>query len=258
MSKCHHCGVSVTGQWQHCPLWSKSPHCRRSFQPGSVSPAALGQPPIQRLLRGLLFLSVCLTAISAAVNFALVRSGRHEQWWCLFVAAGVACTWISLGTIIRKRRNLHKTILWQVALMSLFAIGWDWLLTGWTKWSINYALPILCTVAMAAMQVLARILSLRVEDYMVYLLLDLVFAVVPVLALALDWVDVVIPSLICITAGVISLAWLLIFQREALRGNSTAGFICEKVRQALNLNLEEDVDVPTGDLFCYPPWGNSS
>ena len=51
-----------------------------------------------------------------------------------------------------------------------------------------------------------------VEDYMVYLLLDLVFAVVPVLALALDWVDVVIPSLICITAGVISLAWLLIFQ----------------------------------------------
>ena len=75
----------------------------------------------------------------------------------------------------------------------------------------------LCTVAMAAMQVLARILRLRVEDYMVYLLLDLVFAVVPVLALALDWVDVVIPSLICITAGVISLAWLLIFQREALR-----------------------------------------
>lgn len=217
MSKCHHCGVSVTGQWQHCPLCQSPLTADEASSPDQFPLLPLVSRQYSGLLRGLLFLSVCLTAISAAVNFALVRSGRHEQWWCLFVAAGVACTWISLGTIIRKRRNLHKTILWQVALMSLFAIGWDWLLTGWTKWSINYAMPILCTVAMAAMQVLARILRLRVEDYMVYLLLDLVFAVVPVLALALDWVDVVIPSLICITAGVISLAWLLIFQREALR-----------------------------------------
>ncbi len=217
MEKCHRCGVSVNGAWRHCPLCQTPLNAGGEPQEDLFPLLPLVSRQYSALLRGLLFLSVCLTAISVAVNFALVRAGRHERWWCLFVAFGVVCTWISLGTIIRKRHNLHKTILWQVALMSLFAMGWDWLLTGWSKWSINFVLPILCTVAMAAMHVLARILRLRIEDYMVYLLLDLVFAVVPVLALALDWVDVVIPSLVCITSGIISLAWLLIFQGEALR-----------------------------------------
>ena len=62
------------------------------------------------------------------------------------------------------------------------------------------------------MPVLARILKIPVESYIVYLFIVICFGIIPVLTLLLDYNRILIPSLICFAFSIISLAGLLIFE----------------------------------------------
>ena len=45
--------------------------------------------------------------------------------------------WLSLALAVRKRKNIPKGMLYQVALLSIICMIWDFA-TGWNGWSIDY------------------------------------------------------------------------------------------------------------------------
>ena len=134
----------------------------------------------------------------------------------MFVVAGMGSLWITLWFIAKKRTNIPKTILWQVAVISLLALVWDWW-TGWRGWSIDYVVPILCGCAIIVMSVVARILHLRIEDYIIYLILDSILGIIPLALVLCGAVGIVYPSAICVAVSIIALAALFIFEGTALR-----------------------------------------
>ena len=152
------------------------------------------------------------SVISLAVNYLLPT----QIWWSLFVVFGIACVWISLSLAIKKRRNLPKNILWQVFLAAVLSLLWD-LATGWHRWSLDYFLPILFTLAIVSMWVTARILNLRAGDYLVYLCIDILFAILPAVCIFAGALRVLLPSIICVVGSILSLAALLIFEGENMR-----------------------------------------
>lgn len=93
---------------------------------------------------------------------------------------------------------------------------WD-VFTGWHRWSLNYVVPSLCVFAMAGMAVIARVLHLRVEDFFIYLIIDGLFGVIPILFLLFRWVTVVYPSVVCVACSLLSLAAILSFEGERMR-----------------------------------------
>ena len=210
MRTCEKCKISVAGALRRCPLCqgdlTGEPERDNPFPWLSYSRR------YSFFLRIVAFAGAVAAAVCIAVNLSLPSGG----WWSMFVVAGLGSLWLTLWFVAKKRTNIPKTILWQVAVISLLALVWDWW-TGWRGWSIDYVVPILCGCAIIVMSVVARILHLRIEDYIIYLILDSILGIIPLALVLCGAVRIVYPSAICVAVGIIALAALFIFEGTALR-----------------------------------------
>ncbi|MDR2132219.1 MAG: DUF6320 domain-containing protein [Clostridiales Family XIII bacterium] len=211
MSHCDHCNVDLPDAPRLCPLCQNVPtgapdgECRFPPLPRPEN------PPGRILLAKIGFGSVCAVAVCATVNLIMPSGG----WWSLFVLAGIACLWADFAVMFRKRKNIPKSILWQVAIVFLIAHLWD-RFTGFLGWSVDYVFPLLCTCALIAMTLAAKIQRLPIRNYILYLVLDCILGIVSFVLILAGVVSAVLPSAICFCASVIFFAALLFFQGDAL------------------------------------------
>ncbi|GHU93550.1 hypothetical protein FACS1894208_03200 [Clostridia bacterium] len=212
MLRCEHCRVELPGEQTRCPLCQNKPG---GTPDGSESrfPRLIGarQKISRTLLAWAAFVSVCAAAVCVTVNMIV----STERWWSLFVIAGIASLWIDIGLVLKKRKNLPKSILWQVVAVSLIAFLWD-LLTGYAGWSLDYVLPILSSAAMFAMTVVSKARKLDIQDYISYLLISCILGIVSFILILTGAVSVVVPSAISFGASIVFLAFLLFFEGQAL------------------------------------------
>lgn len=212
MLRCEHCGVGLPGAPRACPL------CQGALtgEPDETGRAFPDLPEggsviRRKLLSWIAFGTACMAAVCIAINLILPAGGG----WSLFVAAGIASLWIDFGIMLKKWRNLPKSILWQVAVVSLIAYVWD-RFTGFHGWSVDYVLPILCICAMIAMTVVSKIRKLHAQDYVLYLGLDCMLGLVSFVLILTGAVRVVTPSALCFASSLIFLAFLLFFEGKSV------------------------------------------
>lgn len=212
MQTCDYCKVNIKGDNRTCPLCGGIlsgqadkeeevfPHIPTIYQEFNI------------FIRMIVFVSITAVVISFAINMIFTKDSR----WSLLVASGIACMWISLFFIIRKKNNIPKTIVWQVGLISIFSFLWD-LSIGWMGWSIDYVIPSVCAGAMVVMAVGAKILKIGVRDLIVYILVDAIFGFVPIIFILFGWLNVVFPSVICVAGSALSLSALIVFEGDNMK-----------------------------------------
>jgi len=212
MKTCEKCTVSVSGNFEKCPLCqntltgeTKKHNEHNEYETFPFIPLAIHKHNL--LFRLLILCSVALVIISFIINWMLPKSGL----WSLFVVAGVICVWISLLIALRKRHNILKNLAYQVTIISILAVLWD-ISTGWRGWSVDYFIPIAFASVMAATSVIARILKMPTEVYMVYSILLILYGIIPVIFVLSGLSVIVYPSLICVAGSLLSLAALIIFE----------------------------------------------
>lgn len=210
MKYCNNCNVDVVGRRKVCPL------CQERL---------LGDKPQDevfpritfvykehtKFFKVMILVSIILASISVAINILIPESGA----WSLFVLGGLGSVWASIVTAINKRKNIPKNIVYQVMTISVIAFLWD-VLMGWRGWSINYVIPFACVFAMISMAIISKIRKLHIEDYILYIIIDGLFGIVPVIFIILGLLDVLYPSLICIVTSIISLSTIIIFEDKRL------------------------------------------
>lgn len=211
MQYCEHCKVHLRGNRRKCPL------CQNSLMKnGNDSEEVFPEIPVTYqnniIIRMLIFLSISITVVSFAINAMFPTKVN----WSMLVISGIICMWISLGVVIKKRNNIPKSIVWQVAIISVLAVIWDWR-TGWKRWSIDFVIPIACVVAMIVMYVTAKIMHLSVRNYLIYLLMDGIFGIIPIAFFLLGILRYRYPSIICATLSIISLSAIIIFEGENIK-----------------------------------------
>ncbi|NJP40232.1 hypothetical protein HCH52_04115 [Oscillospiraceae bacterium HV4-5-C5C] len=229
---CPYCRVSVRGQKSRCPL------CGHAFAPSDLvsgqqaepaAPAATAAPAQSPepadlwpkipehynrhiLLRALVFISVAAIILA----FAIFRLFPAPINWPWFVLLGVASMWLDVSNILLKRRNPVKVISWQLSIILLLGLLWDWG-TDWHGWSLSYVLPISCSAAMLALYIIAKVQHMQVQDYLVYLLICAAAGLLPLLFMLLGLVHPVLPSLISVVISLILIAAAFIFYWEEFR-----------------------------------------
>jgi hypothetical protein len=210
MQYCEHCKVHIRGNRKHCPL------CQNTLSGKGSEEEVFPNIPVtyqyNLILRIMIFISVSIIVVSIAIN---TMFPVHVNW-SMFIIAGILCMWISLAMVIRKRHNIPKSITWQVAVISVLAVIWDWRI-GWRGWSLDFVIPIACVVAMIVMAVTAKIMRLGVRDYIIYFLLDGIFGIIPIIFVLFGVLGVVYPSIICVTVSIISLAAVVLFEGENIK-----------------------------------------
>ncbi|OJU16622.1 MAG: hypothetical protein BGN88_01235 [Clostridiales bacterium 43-6] len=212
MQHCEHCRVELLGSQKRCPLCQNKPVGDPDARENRFPDVPKGKSSVGRMLFAwVAFLSVCAAAICVTINLILPSGG----WWSLFVIAGIISLWVDFALILKKRKNLPKNILWQVAVVSLIAFLWDYL-TGFHRWSLDYVLPILCSCAMLAMTVVAKVRRMDIQDYILYLVIDCVLGIGSLVFLLTGIVQIIIPSALSFGASLVFLAFLLFFEGKAL------------------------------------------
>lgn len=166
---------------------------------------------VHRSFQWFTFVCVAAAVLANLVNWVMFP----EFWWGKYVLAGVGCAWLVTGIGLAKRRDLLKNAVWQMVLVSGLLALWD-LLTGWRGWSVDYGIPLTITVTLALLAVLTAALKLTSERYMIYFLMTcLAGLAVWVLAL-LGLLGARLPAAVCGALSLLTLAALLIFQRQAV------------------------------------------
>ncbi len=211
MQYCEHCKVHVRGKRKYCPLCQNSLSGSGNEQE-EIFPIIPETYQNNLILRIMIFLSICVVMVGAAI-YAMFP---FDVNWLIFIISGIACMWISLAMVIRKRHNIPKSIMWQVAVISILAVIWDWRI-GWKGWSLDYVIPIACVVAMIVMAVTAKIMNLGVRNFIIYFLLDGLFGIIPIIFIFFDLLGVRYPSIICVTVSIISLSAVALFEGENIK-----------------------------------------
>ncbi len=213
MRYCEKCGVRVLGTLRSCPL------CQ-GFLSGEPDPAENVYPDIPlsgKLSAPLLRLLFLAAAAAAAVCGAVVLSVPRYSWLALSILAGLGSGCLSVGIAVLKRKKPFNAVFWQICILSLLAAAWDYG-TGFRGWSLDFVLPILYACTMLAMAVTARLLRLQVQDYLVYLVMDILLGLLPLLLLLSGALRVAYPSAVCVAVSLILLAVLVLFEGPALKG----------------------------------------
>lgn len=211
MLYCEKCGVDVIGSPAVCPL------CQGPLT-GEAEPDVYPDIPLagkrRRLLLRLLALGTVIGAVGCAA--ALLCFPEHHAA-ALSGLAGLASGWLTVGIAVKKRGRPLKAVFWQACVLSALALAWDWG-TGFRGWSLEFALPALYLCTMLAMAVIAGLLRLHPEDYLLYLLLNGLLGLVPLVLLLCGAVETAYPAVLCACVSAVLLAALILFEGPALKG----------------------------------------
>lgn len=213
MQYCKQCQVHQRGCKERCVLCGNT---LTTADPGAVIADIFPEIPPEfeshLALRIMGFISFVVAVVSFAINMLFPTNVN----WPLYVLFGIVSMWLGLIVVVRKRHNIPKTIMWQVAVVTVLSVLWDWL-TGWRGWSVEYVIPIIYVAAIVVMYITAKIMKLSIRNYITYAFISSLFGILPVLFIVFDWVKTPYPSIICVTISVIFLAAILVFQGNNIK-----------------------------------------
>ena len=210
MQYCSECRVRIRGREEKCVLCGNTLLTPNSdFAREEIFPDIPRAYESHLAIRILVFIS--FTAVVASVTIQKIFPAAGN--WPIFVIFGLISMWIGLIVVVRKGHNIPKTIIWQVAVVSLLSVFWDWQ-TGWKGWSLDYLIPIVCVSAELVMYITAKIMKLSIREYITYAMLDCLFGIIPIISLLLDGVKTPYPSILCVAVSIIFLSAIFIFQGE--------------------------------------------
>lgn len=205
MRECENCHVAVKGNWETCPL------CHTPLDT-TKSPIASSYPDVplrfnkQRITKWLALLSLIIIFTTFGLGFIW----RGNIQWIQAALFGIMSMWLVVLTIVRKRRNLAKSLLYLLIILSLLCVYLDYLI-GWTGWSTTFAVPIFCSSAVIGMFVSSRLMRMKLVDYILYLAAAAMLGLIPILFLIFGWVSTTIPSWISIGFSSFLLLLILFF-----------------------------------------------
>lgn len=212
MKYCRHCKVYIREDRDRCTLCENVLEEEAGGESEDVFPEIAPFYESHLALKIMIFISI----VAIVVSFGIKMIFPSDINWPMLFMFVVISIWGGLVIIIQKRYHIPKKILWQVIIISILAVFWDYQ-TGWRGWSLDYVIPIACVSAMVIMYITAKIMNLSMNDYITYAFLDGIFGIIPVVFIIFDLVDVVYPSIMSIGFSIISLSAIFIFQGKEIK-----------------------------------------
>lgn len=211
MKHCTKCKVDIGGNNLICPL------CKNELEYGEKTPNVFPAVPSiyeeqNIVFKILIFISILGASITLIVNYLI----NNYISWSLFVVVGIIFFWLNLVSSIYKRNNPNAIIFNQVLLLSSGVVVYDYL-TGFSLWSITYAIPFICIGAMAEMFIVSVILKNSPNDYVIYLLATSVIGLAQTTFIFTKVISVTWPSLVCFIVSIVMINTVLLFCNKRFR-----------------------------------------
>lgn len=207
MLHCEKCKIDIRTDHSCCPL------CHSGLSGMVKEEDAIFPEIAPKREHPISFFSMLTFCCVLAFIFSYVVTNiiTFEHRWFLYVTGGSCFVWIVVAWSRSKSKNLLKNNIWQLFIIGV-ELGICDIFIGWEGWSLDFRLPIIIGVSLLFNVVLTVIKKLQASDYMIYLLMNGVLGLVPLLLVQVQVVKVILPSMICSGVAMILLAGLIIFK----------------------------------------------
>ncbi len=217
MLYCPECRLKIRGSYKKCPLCG-SPCLQSDPEVSDKEELAAAPFPVVGLVYRKKILYKVLSLIS--LGFAILYLGLVYFWPQLPVRlvhllALIGSLWLIVSVIVRRRRNVAKSLLYLLANLSGLTLAWDYL-TGWRAWSISYAIPALIFTAIIAILIALGYIQQNLNDYILSLAAVLAIAFIPLLLIGLRLLTVLWPSILVLILASLTAIFLLAFRWSLL------------------------------------------
>lgn len=219
MQICPKCKVNIRGNKSCCPL------CQGKLKTveGESNPSF---PTIKRKkISNITFLKVCtFLFVASEIVFLTINIMTQNKFSFISpVMLGILAGWITIITTMYLRNNLIKVITWEVIVAIVVDIYVD-LHTGFYGWSFAWMIPLTLIGLAIATIITALVLKLRLDEYILYLVLDLVMVLLQIVFIKNGMNKVPWPAVCSVMTYLILFAGVIIFRFNDLKNASEKMF----------------------------------
>lgn len=212
MQICPKCKVNIRGNKSCCPL------CQGKLKTveGESNPSF---PTIKRKkISNITFLKVCtFLFVASEIVFLTINIMTQNKFSFISpVMLGILAGWITIITTMYLRNNLIKVITWEVIVAIVVDIYVD-LHTGFYGWSFAWMIPLTLIGLAIATIITALVLKLRLDEYILYLVLDLVMVLLQIVFIKNGMNKVPWPAVCSVMTYLILFAGVIIFRFSDLK-----------------------------------------
>lgn len=212
MQICPKCKVNIRGNKSCCPL------CQGKLKTveGESNPSF---PTIKRKkISNITFLKVCtFLFVASEIVFLTINIMTQNKFSFISpVMLGILAGWITIVTTMYLRNNLIKVITWEVIVAIVVDIYVD-LHTGFYGWSFAWMIPLTLIGLAIATIITALVLKLRLDEYILYLVLDLVMVLLQIVFIKNGMNKVPWPAVCSVMTYLILFAGVIIFRFSDLK-----------------------------------------
>ena len=216
MKKCDKCNIVIETNQLYCPL------CHQVLS-GETKPGFLETYPEYVSLRRqilpttkkiLLFLTIISIIVLGLINL-LDDSGYY---WSLIPIGSILYFWVLLRVGVLSKRNIAFKLGLLTILLILLLVYIDYTNVHETDgWSINYLLPLLLLSCNLAISAILWIKRLNYRDYFFYLLIIIIFSIVPLILAFVNVITVFWPSLASFALALSILLFVVFFFPKSIK-----------------------------------------
>lgn len=216
MQICKRCGVKILGNKYKCPL------CQGALT-GDPSDDPFPVIPYPKTSKRSFFLIVTIVFLVYEAFLCIALASGFDAAWIYLLMLGCLLVWLDIIFSIYFRHNIIKMFTMQAAIGLIFAIIID-VRTGYHAWSVTWMIPIVIVILTIATVIISQASRRKLEDFIIYLLFDLVFAVLQIIPILLGKNPFKAPAVITMVVFVVSAVIILIFRFQNFKNASQKWF----------------------------------
>lgn len=219
MQICQKCNVKIRGRKECCPLCQG----RLKEMEGDENPSF---PVLEkRKISNITFLKMCtFLFIASEIIFGAINIMTKGEFSFIGpVMLGLFVAWIDVIATMYLRNNLIKVITFEVVVAIVVDFYID-IKTGFHGWSVNWMIPMTLIGLAIATNIIAWVLKLRLDEYILYIVLDFVMALVQIIFIRNGMNTFPWPAVASIITYMILIAALVIFRFRDLKNASEKMF----------------------------------
>jgi hypothetical protein len=219
MQYCPKCKVNIRGRKSCCPLCQGQ---LREIEGSENAPFPVIKK--KKITNVTLFKIVTFIFIAAEIVFGTINIQTGGNYSFIGVTMlGILAGWITIITTLYLRNNLIKVITFEVVAAIIIDIYID-LKTGFHGWSLMWMVPgTLIGLAIATI-LIAKIVKLRLDEYILYLVVDLIMALTQIIFIRNGMNKFTWPAVVSIMVFLILISGLVIFRFNDLKNASEKMF----------------------------------
>jgi hypothetical protein len=214
MLYCPNCGIHIHGNKSCCPLCGGE---LTGTPEESVFPAAKKNSLTGKSIIRISVFVLMVTEIGFfAGSYLASHEMNHSLPWIPLVMIGAAVIWLDLILAIRIRNNTVKLMTAEAYFGMIVSYVTD-RLTGFRGWSVSWMIPMTFLGLAAATIAIGIAVKMRLEDYIVYLLVDALLCLLQIIPIASGGNPSEWAAVICIAVYLVLASAALLFRKRELR-----------------------------------------